>query len=59
MLPVVTAVARDGLTTIRSSETAAGPPADLGVKAETAHGPLPLYLPPIHVLFSDPQGRAA
>jgi hypothetical protein len=53
------AIASDGLATISSSEMVIGSPAELGVKTETAHGPLHLYLPPIHVLFIDPQGRAA
>jgi hypothetical protein len=53
------AIASDGLTTIGSSETVTGPLAEPGVKTATAHGPLPLYLPPIHVLFIGPQGRAA
>jgi hypothetical protein len=53
------AIAGDGLTTLGSSETAAGPPAELGVKTHATHGPLHLYLLPLHVLFVDPQGRAA
>jgi hypothetical protein len=53
------AIASDGLTTIGSSETVIGPPAELGVKTHATHGPFHLYLLPIHVLFIDPQGRAA
>jgi hypothetical protein len=53
------AIASDGLTTIGSSETVTGPLVELGVKTDTTHGRLHLYLPPIHVLFIDPHGRAA
>jgi hypothetical protein len=53
------AIASDGLTTIGSSETVTETTAELGVKTDTTHGPLHLYLLPIHVLFIDPQGRAA
>ena len=52
------AIASDGLAAIGSSETVTGaaPP---GVKAATIPGAFALYLAPIHILFVDPQGRAA
>jgi hypothetical protein len=53
------ALASDGLATLGSSETVTGPPAELGVKTHATHGAFPLYLLPLHVLFVDPQGRAA
>ena len=53
------AIASDGLATLGSSETVTGPPAELGVKTHATHGPLHLYILPMHVLFIDPQGRAA
>ena len=53
------AIASDGLATIGSSETTIGPPAELGVKTHATHGPLHLYLLPLHILFIHPQGREA
>ena len=53
------AIASDGLGTLGSSETVIGPPAELGVKTHATRGPFHLYLLPLHVLFIDPQGRAA
>ncbi len=53
------AIASDGLATLGSSETVIEPPAELGVKTHATHGPLHLYLLPLHVLFIDAQGHAA
>jgi hypothetical protein len=53
------ALASDGLATLGSSETIIGPPVETLGKTQATHGPLHLYLLPLHILFIDPQGHAA
>jgi hypothetical protein len=52
------AIASDGLTTAGSSETITGTVLS-GVKTTAPPDAFARYLLPIHILFVDPQGRAA
>jgi hypothetical protein len=52
------AIGSDGLTTGGSSETVTGV-IPLREKADAPPGALAMYLPPVHLLFVDPQGRVA
>lgn len=52
------AIDSNGLTTIGSSETVTGD-VPLGVKTYTMHGPLAMYLLPVHIMFVDPKGKVA